>query len=80
MHIHMAMTAVPYFPEFCIRAVSTETGIIVNSLRWLRAEGPDQDHRFRVEVSALLNFNDPHRRTRIRRAGECILDLAGIIS
>ncbi len=38
MHIHMAMTAVPQFPEFDIKAVSTETVVNVNTLRRLRAK------------------------------------------
>jgi Arc/MetJ-type ribon-helix-helix transcriptional regulator len=57
MHIHMAMTAVPSFLEFRIMAVSTEAGIIVNSLLWLNAEGKCRNPGKRLYDNFVLCHN-----------------------
>jgi predicted transcriptional regulator len=65
----MAMTAVPSFLEFDIKAVSTEIAVNVNPLRWLRAVSKPERENNMYDNIVLCNNADmskpPRRASRV---------------
>jgi len=65
----MAMTAVPSFLEFDIKAVSTEIAVNVNPLRWLRAVSKPERENNLYDNIVLCNNADmskpPRRASRV---------------